>query len=195
MSESDRELIFQNMKTRRAVRSFTGESVPDDDLWQIVQAGRWAANGGNLRPHRFLIPRDPETIRKVRSFSPGMLAEPSAIIAILIDWDQYRREFSSIEQSTIVYVDVGTAAQNMLNMAHALGVGSCPVTSFSQSGTAGVFGLPSNLSVELLIMLGQPKPRDRQLTADAPKSVTTRDLTSWETFGNHDRNGSSGKGG
>lgn len=195
MSESDRELIFQNMKTRRAVRSFTGESVPDDDLWQIVQAGRWAANGGNLRPHRFLITRDPETIRKVRSFSPGMLAEPSAIIAILIDWDQYRREFSSIEQSTIVYVDVGTAAQNMLNMAHALGVGSCPVTSFSQSGTAGVFGLPSNLSVELLIMLGQPKPRDRQLTADAPKSVTTRDLTSWETFGNHDRNGSSGKGG
>ncbi|MCC6674168.1 MAG: nitroreductase family protein, partial [Thermomicrobiales bacterium] len=71
MSESDRELIFQNMKTRRAVRSFTGESVSDDDLWQIVQAGRWAANGGNLRPHRFLITRDPETIRKVRSFSPG----------------------------------------------------------------------------------------------------------------------------
>ncbi|MCC6675220.1 MAG: nitroreductase family protein, partial [Thermomicrobiales bacterium] len=166
-----------------------------DDLWQIVQAGRWAANGGNLRPHRFLITRDPETIRKVRSFSPGLLAEPSAIIAILIDWDQYRREFSSIEQSMIVYVDVGTAAQNMLNMAHALGVGSCPVTSFSQSGTAGVFGLPSNLSVELLIMLGQPKLMDRQLTADAPKSVTTRDLTSWETFGNHDRNGSSGKGG
>ena len=53
----------------------------------------------------------------------------------------------------IVYVDVGTAAQNMLNMAHALGVGSCPVTSFSQSGVAGVLGLPGNLSVELLIML------------------------------------------
>ena len=181
------DLIFQNMKTRRAVRSFTGAPVSDDNLWEIVQAGRWAASGGNLRPHRFFITRDEQKIGQIRSFSPGMLAEPAAIIAILIDWDQVAREFSSIEPSMIPYVDVGTAAQNMLNMAHALGVGSCPVTSFSQSGVAGVLGLPPNLTVELLIMLGDPKPVDRQLTSDAPKSVTTRDLTSWENFGNHDR--------
>lgn len=181
------DLIFQNMKTRRAVRSFTGEPVSDESLWEIVQAGRWAASGGNLRPHRFFVTRDSEKVKQIRSFSPGMLAEPAAIVAILIDWDQVNREFSSIEPSMIVFVDVGTAAQNMLNMAHALGVGSCPVTSFSQSGVAGILGLPANLSVELLIMLGDPKPVDRQLTVDAPKSVTTRDLTSWETFGNHDR--------
>lgn len=181
------DLIFQNMKTRRAVRSFTGEQVSDDHLWEIVQAGRWAASGGNLRPHRFFITRDPERVRRVRSFSPGMLAEPAAIVAILIDWDQVKREFSSIEPSMIPFVDVGTAAQNMLNMAHALGVGSCPVTSFSQSGVAGVLGLSQHLSVELLIMLGDPKPVDRALSSDAPKSVTTRDLTSWEHFGNHDR--------
>ncbi len=131
------DLIFQNMKTRRAVRSFTGAPVSDDNLWEIVQAGRWAASGGNLRPHRFFITRDEKKIGQIRSFSPGMLAGPAAIIAILIDWDQVAREFSSIEPSMIPYVDVGTAAQNMLNMAHALGVGSCPVTSFSQSGVAG----------------------------------------------------------
>jgi nitroreductase len=183
--ESD--IVFHNMKTRRAVRSFTGAPVSDDHLWQIVQAGRWAASGGNLRPHRFFITRDPEKIRLIRSFSPGMLAEPQAIIAILIDWDQVSREFSSIEPSMIVYVDVGTAAQNMLNMAHALGVGSCPVTSYSRSGVAGVIDLPENLSIELLIMLGDPQPVDRGLNQDAPKAVTTRDLTSWETFGYHDR--------
>lgn len=181
------DLIFQNMKSRRAVRSFTGRPVADDALWEIVQAGRWAASGGNLRPHRFLITRDLDRIRTIRSFSPGMLAEPQAIIAILIDWNQVSREFSSIEPSMIPYIDVGTAAQNMLNMAHALGVGSCPVTSFSQSGVAGVLALPANLTVELLIMLGDPKPVDRGLAKDAPKSVTTRDLTSWEKFGNHDR--------
>lgn len=181
------DLIFQNMKSRRAVRSFTGKPVSDDQIWEIVQAGRWAASGGNLRPHRFFITRDEARIRQVRSFSPGMLAEPQAIIAILIDWDQVAREFSSIKPSMIPYVDVGTAAQNMLNMAHALGIGSCPVTSFSQSGVGGVLGLPVNLTVELLIMLGDPKPVDRGLTKDAPKSVTTRDLTSWEHYGNHDR--------
>lgn len=187
MNRAEADLVFQNMKTRRAVRAFTGAPVSDDDLWEIVQAGRWAASGGNLRPHRFIVTRNPETIRLIRSFSPGMLAEPAAIIAIMIDHDQVAREFSSIEPSVVPYVDVGTAAQNMLNMAHALGVGSCPVTSFSQSGVAGVLGLPPEISVELLLILGQPKPVERQVNADAPKSVTTRDLTSWETFGNHDR--------
>lgn len=187
MSPQGIELIFQNMKSRRAVRSFTGAPVSDDALWEIVQAGRWAASGGNLRPHRFFIIRDAKKIRQVRSFSPGMLAEPAALVGILIDWDQVAREFTTIEKSMIPYVDVGTAAQNMLNMSHALGVGSCPVTSFSQSGVAGVLDLPSNLTIELLIMLGDPKAVDRGLHVDAPKSVTTKELTSWETFGNHDR--------
>lgn len=187
MSMNESDVVFQNMKTRRVARSFTDEPVSDDALWQIAQAGRWAANGGNLRPHRFLIVRNPATIRRMRSFSPGMLPVPTAIIAILVDWDQFRREFSSIEPAVTPYIDVGTATQNMLNMAHALGIGSCPVTSYSQSGIAGVLGLPEYLSVELLVILGNAKSIDRQLSPDAPKSVTTRDLTSWEIFGNHDR--------
>lgn len=187
MSRNDTDLIFQNMKTRRVTRAFTGAPVSDDDLWEIVQAGRWAANGGNLRPHRFLIVRDPETIRQIRSFSPGMLPVPAAIIAILVDWAQFNREFSSIEPAVTPYVDVGTAAQNMLNMAHALDVGSCPVTSYSRSGVGGILRLPEHLSVEMLVILGEAQPVDRRLSADAPKPVTTRDLTSWEIFGNHDR--------
>ena len=187
MSTRDSDLVFQNMKTRRVSRAFTRDSVSDDDLWEIVQAGRWAANGGNLRPHRFLIVRDPDKIRQIRSFSPGMLPVPAALIAILVDWDQFNREFLSIEPAVTPYVDVGTATQNMLNMAHALGVGSCPVTSYSKSGVGGILGLPKHLSVELIVILGIAESLDRQLSADAPKAVTTRDLTSWEVFGNHDR--------
>lgn len=187
MTSDQRDLIFQNIKTRRVSRAFTGATISDDDLWQIAQAGRWAANGGNLRPHRFLIVRAPDKIRKVRAFSPGMLPVPAALIAILVDWDQFDREFLSIEPAVTPYIDVGTAAQNMLNMAHALGVGSCPVTSFSKSGVAGVLELPDRLSVELIVIFGEARPLDRQLSASAPKSVTTRDLTSWEIFGNHER--------
>ncbi len=173
------------MKSRRVTRSFTTQPIPDDLLMKIAQAGRFAASGGNLRPHRFVITRDPETIKLIRSFSPGMLGIPQAIVAILIDHDQVRREWLSIDPSMVPYIDVGTAAQNMLNMAHALELGSCPVTSFSQSGVGRILEIPGHLTVELLIILGYPEQVDRSVNPNAPKPITTRDLTSWERFGQH----------
>ncbi|CAN5797796.1 nitroreductase [soil metagenome] len=185
MTTGNIDVIFENMKYRRVTRAFTSEPVTDEALFQVAQAGRFAASGGNLRPHRFFITRDPQRIGLVRSFSPGMLAYPPAIIAILIDHEQYQRQWVSIDPSMIIYADVGTAAQNMLNMAHALGLGSCPVSSFSKSGVREALGLPAHVSVEMLILLGHPEDVERQVNPNAPKPVTTRELTSWETFGKH----------
>lgn len=183
---SDIDVILDNMKSRRAVRAFNDTPVRDEDLFAITQAGRFASSGGNLRPHRFFVTRNRQTISIVKSFAPGMLAEPPAIVAILIDHDQVAEQWVSIDSSTIFYVDVGTAAQNMMNAAHALGLGSCPVTSYSKSGVKTALGLPDNLSVEILIMVGHYDRKERVINPNAPKPVTTRELTSWETFGNHE---------
>jgi nitroreductase len=188
MSERmEAERFFEVLKTRRAVRTFTDKPVGDDDLWKIAQAGRWAANGGNLHPHRFLITRDPTKIRLIRSFSPGMLAEPPAIIVLLTDHEAAKRlRWNMRNGSYVHWVDTGTSAQNMMNMAHALGLGSCPVTSYSHSGVGRVLGLPEHMEPELLLMVGHPRPVPRDLNPNAPKPITTRDLTFWEEVGKHD---------
>jgi nitroreductase len=177
--------VLDNMKSRRAVRDFNGKPVSDDDLFTIVQAGRFASSGGNLRPHRFFVTRDQQKIGQIKAFSPGMLAKPPAIVAILIDHDQVAEQWVSIDESRIIYVDVGTAAQNIMNGAHAIGLGSCPVTSYSKSGIREVLGLPDSMSVEMLIMVGHFDRKERVVNPDAPKPVTTKELTSWETYGNH----------
>lgn len=183
----DAERFFEILKTRRAIRSFTDEPVSDDDLWKIVQAGRWAANGGNLHPHRFLITRDPAKIRRIRAFTPGMLAEPSAIVVLLTDYDAALRAGWDMRKGGYVqWVDTGTAAQNMMNMAHALGLGTCPVTSYSHSGVARILGLPKHIEPELMLMVGHPRPVERGLNPNAPKPLTTRDLTFWEEVGRHE---------
>lgn len=178
--------FFNVMKTRRAIRSYTGEPVADDDLWKIAQAGRWASSGGNLHPHRFLIARDPDRIRLVRSFAPGMLVMPTALIVIITDENQIDREFIRIDENYVNWIDVGTAAMNMQNMAHALGLGSCPVTSFSTSGVRAALNLPERFTPELLLMFGHPKPVERGLNPNAPAPMKTRDITCWEEWGQHD---------
>lgn len=182
----DAEQFFDVLKSRRAVRSYTDEPVSDDDLWKIAQAGRWASSGGNLHPHRFLIVRDPGRIRLVRSFSPGMLVQPLALIVIITDEAQIDREFIRIDENYVNWIDVGTAAMNMQNMAHALGLGCCPVTSFSTSGVRAALKLPESFTPELIIMFGHPKPVERGLDAKAPAAMKTRDITCWEQWGSHD---------
>lgn len=47
---------------------------------------------------------------------------------------------------------------NMQLMAHALGLGTTPVTSVSTSGVRAVLDLPSHLRPDLLLQLGHPAP-------------------------------------
>jgi hypothetical protein len=60
------------------------------------------------------------------------------------------------------------------------------VTSYSKSGVKAVLGLPERMSVEMLIMAGHYERKARVVNPGAPKPVRTRELTSWETYGNHD---------
>ena len=187
--------LFALMKSRRVCRSFTEEPVSDDHLSQITQAARWATSAGNRHVHKFLIVREAETIRRVRAVAPGMLVAPPAMIIILTDAEVAARESVQLNKDDANCMDIGTAAMNMMNMAHALGLGSCPVTSFSRSGAAVMLDLPNHLTPEWILILGHPAPRDRGLRPGAPKPVTARDLTYWERAGQHEREPEPGSSG
>lgn len=180
------EQFFQVLKTRRACRSFTPEPVPDAYLRRITEAARWASSAGNRHIHKFLVVRSPERIRQIRSVAPGMLTAPPALVVLLTDKQAAQRECVRLGIDSANEGDLGTAAMNMQNMAHALGLGACPVTSFSHSGVAVVLGLPDWLEPEWIVMVGFPAPLPRKLDAGAPKPITARDLTWWDEVGRHD---------
>ena len=183
-SFADRVLAL--MKSRRAIRAFTDEPVSDDDLAKLTEAARWASSASNRHLHKFLIVRNPETIRRVRAVSPGMLTAPPAMIVILTDLEVAKRESLQMEHDHANWMDVGTAAMNMMNMAHALGLGSCPVTSFSRSGVAVMLDLPLHLIPEWITIVGHPVQQDRGLRAGVTKRVSVRDLTYWDRVGKHE---------
>lgn len=174
------------MRKRRVARQFLDQPVPTDALQQIAEAGRWATSGGMRYPHRFLVVRDPKTIGLVRAASPGMIWEPPALIVIMVETEQAEADSMHVEPWTTHWVDVGTAAMSMTTMAQSLGLGSCPVTSFSRSAVATMLELPPNLSPEFILILGYPAPVERTKNLNAPKPVTVRDLTHWEKIGRQD---------
>jgi nitroreductase len=112
----------------------------------VLEAAPWALSAGNRRIDHSLVVRD--TARSSRcAFSPGMLGVLAALVVICTDVERVRVEQVQVERDTSVWMDVGTAAMSMMLAAHALGLGSCPTTSFSLSGVAEALNLPSRAAL------------------------------------------------
>jgi nitroreductase len=127
--EGQREVSSQLIHQRRSVRHWTGERVPDWMIDEILQAGLWAPHGCNLCSLRFLVVREENAPGLFRgSDIPG---GPVHIVAC-----QDRRAYYAqpgyvanpdmLERNRLL--DCGAAMQNMVLMAHALGLGACWLT-------------------------------------------------------------------
>jgi len=75
--QQEADIVLEVIRTRRVVRRYTDEPVADEQIRRVLEAGRWATTGGNRRIHRFLVIRDPKTIRLIKLISPGMLGAPT----------------------------------------------------------------------------------------------------------------------
>ncbi len=150
------DAVLALIRSRRVTRAFADTPVSDAALLDVLEAGRWATSGGNRRIHRFLVVREGGKLAHLRAVSPGILGRPRAIIVIVTDLERATRELVQIDHDRTTWIDVGTAAMNMMVAAHALGLGSCPVTSFSQDAVRVILGLPEHIVPELLVVLGHP---------------------------------------
>ncbi len=176
---SDHRSTFLDLiRTRRVTRSFTGSPVSRDQIKLILESARWAPSGGNRRLNAYIVLQEPTTIRKLRAISPGMLPIPPAIILICLDTAKaLKLGFRYWEQAS-AYVDLGTALENMLLTAHALGLGACPMMSFHRPAAQLLLDLPKALVPEVMVLLGEPA-RPRQVRA---LPVDVNEYTYWERY-------------
>jgi len=144
--------ILEAIYSRRSVRKFTAEPIPDALLSRVIEAALQAPSGGNVQPWAFLVVREPPRLRQV---------------AICLDRRRAATLGGSLDEM-MAGVDMGLATQNLLLSAHALGLGGCAIASFHRSSVKSFLDLPEGVEPVLLVALGYP--------AQLPSSPGRRDL-------------------
>lgn len=48
------------VETRRSIRSFKPDPIPDEDIEKIIEAARWAPSGANSQPWEFIVIKEKE---------------------------------------------------------------------------------------------------------------------------------------
>jgi nitroreductase len=171
-----KEQFFELLKTRHACRQFDSKPIPDQVLARLAYAAHRAPTGGNV-PYRFVIVvKDPRKLKMLKLVSPGYEGESSAAIVICTDTRIAGQGLGSLGTDQCALYDAGAAAENVHLAAHALGLGSSFIKSYSERAVKRILELPESSRTELLISLGYPaKNESRPLKKRKDGSTTYRD--------------------
>ena len=138
--------MYEKILSRRSVRSYLSEQVSDEHLDAVLEAGLYAPTAKNNQKPVMVAVRDLETrdlLSKINAKIMGVETDPfygaPCVIVVLAD-----PEFPT-------WIDDGSLVMgNLLNAAHALGLGSCWVNRARET-----FDLPEGK--ELLKKWGLPE--------------------------------------
>lgn len=147
------------LASRREVRHYAPEPLPDSVVTRILDAGRLAGSAQNRQPWQFLVLDSRERVERLAAavFAPANLLGAALVVAIVV------------RGKGPITFDAGRAAQNMLVQAWSEGVGSSPNGIADTDAARAALDLDDDED-KLAIVLGfgwPAKPRDPSLrTAD-----------------------------
>ena len=114
--------VLENIRTRRSVRAFKPDMVPEDILRQIAEAGTWAPTGRNAQSpiiiavtNKELRDRISDMNRKIGGWDEGFDPFYGAPVIMIVLADR--------NAPTAVY-DGSLVMENLMLAANSLGVGS-----------------------------------------------------------------------
>lgn len=150
---SDEEMgtVEKLISTRRSYRQWTNQPVPEWMIERILWAGTWAPTACDLQPVRYIVITRPETLAR---FPSREFTGEKAKIILCIDTRPYMVRSTIPKHNQVL--DCGAAAQNMLLMAHALGLGAVWSTFNDREieSVRSYFKLPDYVEVVTYISLG-----------------------------------------
>ena len=136
--------VLEAIRTKRAVRQFSDQPVPDETIRAIVDAGRRSQSSRNDQPWVFVVVREREALQKLADSGAHAKHLAGATFAVVLvarpgyDFDQ------------------GQAAAYLQLAGWNFGVGSCIGTLSDSEGAKAVLGVPGDWQIHTAISFGYP---------------------------------------
>jgi nitroreductase len=144
--------------TRRSVRRYTEQPVPDAAIREILTAAMRAPSAGNEQAWQFVVITERRLLDAIPRFHPYAEMVRQASVAILVCGDLDREKYGGYWVQ-----DCAAATQNLLLATHAKGLGAVWVGVYPKEDRVermrGLLGLPQHVVPMALVPLGYPAER------------------------------------
>jgi F420 biosynthesis protein FbiB-like protein len=179
-------LLLNLIKTRRSIRRYTTEPISSETILHLLEAATWAPSAHNRQPWRFAVLThsadkerlalamgarlradrsadgdDPAEIERDVARSYARLTGAAVLVIVclsMVDMDSYPDPQRNQNERLMAVQSTAMAAQNLLLLAHAEGLGACWVCAplFVPKLVQETLYLPEDWEPQGLVTLGYP---------------------------------------
>jgi nitroreductase len=143
------------IRSRRNVRSYTGQPIAPEDLDRVLEAARRTPSAGNQQAWDFVVCTDPEQLAQLARVSRAArhVAGSATTIALVAPTTEDART------RDLIQFDLGQATMSIMLAAADLGIGSAHAGVHDQELARRLLGFPEDRFCALLVSLGYPADR------------------------------------
>lgn len=149
--------FYEVLKTRRSVRSYSSDPIPEEKLRNVLEAARIAPSGGNRQPWKFIVMRDEKLKRKVAEACNNQMFISEAPVVIVACGRDIGHNRGGYMGSLSMVMDVSIAVTHIILAARAEGLGTCWIGAFNNEKVKEVLDIPQQYDVVAVTPLGYPK--------------------------------------
>ena len=151
--------VFDAIRTRRSIRKYKSEPIPEEKLRTILEAARLAPSAANRQPWRFIVIQNKDRKKALAKVANNQtfFNDAAAIIVAIGDPEVSARWYEK---------DPMIALEHIVLAATALGYGTCWIGAFDEDALKHLLKIPAEMKVIALLPIGipdeTPAPRPRK---------------------------------
>jgi nitroreductase len=176
---------------RRTIRKYTPETVGDDLLNDLINAGCRASTTGNMQVYSIIVTRDEDKKRELSPlhFNQKMVMEAPVLLTFCADFNRFNKwclmrdakpGYDNFLSFMTAAIDALVVAQTICIAAEARGLGICYLgtTTYMAHKIAEVLKLPNGVVPVTSITLGWPAEHPEQPDRLPAEAVIHREVYS-----------------
>jgi nitroreductase len=150
--------VYECIKTRRTIRKFKDIEVPWDLIVKLLEAGKSAPSSGNIQNWKFIVINDKSAKTEISEYCGNQLwmANAPVLIVVVSDSDKAKRFYGIRGERLYSVQNCAAATQNILLMAHSLGLGGAWVGYMEEYKLGPALTLPEGIRPQAIIAIGYP---------------------------------------
>ena len=147
--------VFNAILNRRSIRDYADEQIKDEEINQILEAGRLAPSAKNTQSWKFIVVKDKNLRKKLvpACKNQEFVGEAPVVIAGCGTDPDYVMSNGEHAYS----IDLAIDLDHISLEAASLGLGTCWIGAFYQDQVKEILSIPEDVRVVNLLTLGYPK--------------------------------------
>jgi nitroreductase len=144
--------LMEVIRTRRSIRKYRPDPVPQEDIEYILEAARLAPSWANSQCWHFVVVTDPQVKEAMaKAGNPWAAHAPALIVACA---DPTKPGTKGDQQYYML--DIGIAMEHAILAATERGLGTCWIGWFEEDIVKKALGVPESMRVVAFSPLGYP---------------------------------------